>query len=46
MSRLPGEKDGGEIILIDKLMAGDIVVHKTISSYTLLGVVLGSDIRH
>ena len=28
MSRLPGEKDAGEILLIDKLMVGGIVFHK------------------
>ena len=28
MSRLDGEKDGGEIMLIDKQMVWDIVFHK------------------
>ena len=32
MRRLPGEKDGGEITHIDKLMVGAIAFHKAISS--------------
>ena len=28
MKRLLGEKDGGEILLIDKLMVGGIMFHK------------------
>ena len=28
MSRLPGEKGSGEILLVDKLMVGGIVFHK------------------